>query len=230
MRRNKKRAKGIIKTILLMIIGLGYMVKFIFKTIDTQVPKIFMQAPRCIRQFIIYTMVALSITCFIGILKEKSIEVPTPIEVIEIEPVEEIEETNVEMEINPKDAECDLSNIECAIFYEALNYGLNQNQAYMVMAISKQETGHWKSDAYMNYNNLGGIMNSNGLRTYDSITEGIQDMVSILKNYYFDKGLDTLEKIQKKYCPIGASNDPNGLNNYWLKNTTIFYNEYLGGK
>ena len=49
-----------------------------------------------------------------------------------------------------------------------------------------------------------------------------------LKYNYFDIGLDTLEKIQPKYCPIGAANDPTGLNKYWLSGTQKKYNELIG--
>jgi hypothetical protein len=52
-------------------------------------------------------------------------------------------------------------------------------------------------------------------------------MIHVLRDYYFARGKNTLEDIQKSYCPIGASNDPSGLNNYWLPRVTQYYNEYL---
>lgn len=52
-------------------------------------------------------------------------------------------------------------------------------------------------------------------------------MVSLLQNNYFGKGLDTIEKIGAKYCPVGADNDPNGLNQYWVPGVTRIYNNYL---
>ena len=36
-------------------------------------------------------------------------------------------------------------------------------------------------------------------------------------------GLNTLETIQPKYCPIGAKNDPNGLNKNWLGGVNKIY-------
>jgi len=30
-----------------------------------------------------------------------------------------------------------------------------------------------------------------------------------------------------KYCPIGADNDPTGLNAHWVKNVTYFYKKHL---
>ncbi|HHP8973516.1 TPA: M23 family metallopeptidase, partial [Listeria monocytogenes] len=41
-------------------------------------------------------------------------------------------------------------------------------------------------------------------------------------------GLTTPETIQPKYCPVGASNDPTGLNNNWLTTVNFFLDE-LGG-
>jgi len=33
-----------------------------------------------------------------------------------------------------------------------------------------------------------------------------------------------------KYCPIGADNDPNNLNQHWVKNVTYYYNQIVEGK
>lgn len=35
---------------------------------------------------------------------------------------------------------------------------------------------------------------------------------------------DFISFLSKTYCPIGAKNDPSGLNNNWVKNVTWFYN------
>lgn len=34
-----------------------------------------------------------------------------------------------------------------------------------------------------------------------------------------------LEFLSKRYCPIGAKNDPKGLNKNWLKNVEYYYNK-----
>lgn len=72
------------------------------------------------------------------------------------------------------------------------------------------------------------MMCNSGLRSYDSLDDGIEAYLNNLKYNYFDIGLDTLEKIQPKYCPIGAENDPKGLNKYWLSGTQRKYNELIG--
>jgi len=36
---------------------------------------------------------------------------------------------------------------------------------------------------------------------------------------------DFISYLSKSYCPIGASNDPKGLNKNWVKNVSHFYNK-----
>jgi hypothetical protein len=55
----------------------------------------------------------------------------------------------------------------------------------------------------------------------DTVTEG-------LRRYYLDEGRTSVSLIQQKYCPVGAANDPTGLNNHWTTNVTKFLVE-LGG-
>lgn len=120
-----------------------------------------------------------------------------------------------------------LNNIERDIYNKGIEVGLSYEQSIMIVAISKHETGHWKSPAFIEKNNFGGVMASYGIKIYVSYEEGLDGFVTLLKNRYFDKGLDTIEKIQPIYCPIGAKNDPNNKNIYWLPTVTKFYNEYL---
>jgi hypothetical protein len=65
-------------------------------------------------------------------------------------------------------------------------------------------------------------------RPFASWEENIATVAAGLRKGYLDEGLVTLAQIQKKYCPVGAANDPMGLNSNWLRNTTILYAE-LGG-
>lgn len=120
-----------------------------------------------------------------------------------------------------------LDEIESDIYNKSIELGLNHEQAILVIAISKHETGKWTSNAFINKNNFGGVMCSTGLKAYASYNEGLNGFVTLLKNRYFDKGLDTIEKIGAVYCPVGASNDPTGVNKYWIPNVTKFYNDYL---
>lgn len=65
-------------------------------------------------------------------------------------------------------------------------------------------------------------------QTFASWQDNIATVAKGLKNGYLDEGKVTLAQIQAKYCPVGAANDPTGLNSNWLRNTTTIYSE-LGG-
>lgn len=131
----------------------------------------------------------------------------------ELESLEKIEELS---------NECTLDEVSCKIKKVAQDYDVDWRLA---VAISKHETGNYTSKAFKELNNVGGMMCNSGLREYTTLEEGIEEFVSNLKYNYIDEGLDTIEKIQPKYCPIGAKNDPNGLNKYWVSGVTKYYNE-----
>ncbi len=97
-------------------------------------------------------------------------------------------------------------------------------------SVAMHETGNGTSNAIKSKNNVGGMMGKNGLMTFDTIGQGIEAMADNLKRLYIDDGLTTVEEIQKRYAPVGASNDPTGLNNHWTKGVYSFLNDFgIGG-
>ncbi|MEK5439403.1 MULTISPECIES: glucosaminidase domain-containing protein [Paenibacillus] len=98
----------------------------------------------------------------------------------------------------------------------------------LLAAIAVHETGNGTSNAVKNKNNVGGMMGKNGLMTFSSLEEGIDKMASNLKRNYFDKGLTSIEAIQKKYAPVGASNDPTNLNSNWVNGVKKYYKMFGG--
>lgn len=115
------------------------------------------------------------------------------------------------------------------IIDKCVEYGFNEKETLMAIAISKAEAGaNYDSSACRNKNNVGGIMdwdnNWQTTRAFDTLDEGVDYYVKNLKKH-MNNGLDTFAKLQPKYCPIGAENAPNGLNKNWLSNTTNFYNQ-----
>ena len=70
------------------------------------------------------------------------------------------------------------------------------------LAIARLETGWFKSNAYINGNNPGGMSRNEKPIYYDTIEEGVEAFISNLANNYFAIGLDTPEEIGKKYCPV----------------------------
>lgn len=221
--------KEILKDSVILGVGIIYLIYSIVKWINNLIVKIFMAMPRVVRVGLIYGLIGIAIygnvnvkTVVKEIVKEEELTITfKPEEKVSVE-----EEKQEAVELSQE--MCHLGEIECKIYNKSIEYGLNREQAFIVVSISRHETGKWTSKAFLEKHNLGGIMCSTGLRQYGSLDEGIDAFVSLLKNRYFDRGLDTIEKIQPVYCPIGASNDSKGLNQHWLPMVTKYYNEYMG--
>lgn len=135
----------------------------------------------------------------------------------ELESLEKIEELS---------NECTLDEVSCKIKKVAQDYGVDWRLA---VAISMHETGKYTSVAFNDNNNVGGNFRNGSLMVFEDLDKGIDFFISNLKNNYIDMGLDTIEEISVKYAPIGADNDPNNLNQYWVSGVTKYYKE-LGGK
>ena len=136
---------------------------------------------------------------------------------VELESLEKIEELS---------NECTLDEVSCKIKEVAENYGVDWKLA---VAISMHETGKYTSVAFNDNNNVGGNFRNGSLMVFEDLDKGIDFFISNLKTKYIDLGLDTIEEISVKYAPIGADNDPNNLNQYWVSGVTKYYKE-LGGK
>lgn len=93
-------------------------------------------------------------------------------------------------------------------------------------SIAMHETGNGTSKAIREKNNVAGMMGPNGLRTYATMQESIEAMASNLRRNYLNKGLTTITEIGNKYAPVGASNDPTGLNNHWVSGVTKKLNSF----
>jgi hypothetical protein len=104
----------------------------------------------------------------------------------------------------------------------------NKLDLYLLLAISIHETGRGKNTSG---NNVGGMMKgSGGKMTFRTMSAGIAAMAKNLRVLYIEDGLVTIPQIGSRYCPIGASNDPNGLNKYWVGSVTGYYNNMKAGK
>ena len=99
----------------------------------------------------------------------------------------------------------------------------------LIAALSASETSLGTDGRGPSIHNAWGIMRSGGgLREYDSWADGLDSVADILRRLYLDEGLLTLEAIGNKYAPVGASNDPGGLNSHWVPTMTTLYSQ-LGG-
>ena len=95
----------------------------------------------------------------------------------------------------------------------------------LLTAIAKHESGNGESRAANVKNNIAGMMGSNGLKSYASVDDSIMDMARNISKNYLGQGLSSITEIGAKYAPIGASNDPTGLNNHWVNGVTKYFNQ-----
>ena len=68
----------------------------------------------------------------------------------------------------------------------------------------------------------------NGPYDFDSWADGIDTVAEGLRTNYLSEGRTTVALINLKYAPIGAANDPTGLNNHWTTNVSRFLVEQGG--
>lgn len=97
-------------------------------------------------------------------------------------------------------------------------------------SITLHESTRGTSNAIRTYNNPGGLMNpgGGGLMVFATLDEGLAAMGRTLYNRIRVDGLTTIEKLGSVYAPVGATNDPNNLNQHWVPNVTSIASE-LGG-
>ena len=232
----KKELNIIVKMLMVLIKALFMIEKsivkiiyLIIKFIDNLMAKLFMKLPRLLRVGIVYSLIGLSILNFVDIPSRTVSAKTNTNENVAIAtenlPVETTEKPIVEEKVENTTCKFDNENA-CNIYNKAIEKGLTENQSLLVVAISTHETGYWTSKAFTENHNFGGIMTNKGLKSYSTYEEGLDHFVNILKNYYFDKGLTTIEQIGAKYCPVGAKNDPKGLNVNWVPSVTSIYNSY----
>lgn len=218
----KKMLKKVIRNSVFCVVGLICATYLL----NCYVAKLFKKLPRLVKVGVVYSMIILSVMTILNYNKTK-----TEIKIVEKEKVVVVafEEEKV-VEEKQEETKITFENEnETNIYNTAIEKGLTHEQALLVISISRHETGNWKSNAFVNKHNFGGIMTNKAtqIKSYSSYQEGLNDFIRILKNYYFDLGLTTVEEIGAKYCPVGASNDPSGKNKYWVGSVSSFYQNYL---
>lgn len=122
-----------------------------------------------------------------------------------------------------------LSGKEQAIISTANKYSVDP---VLMAAIILQETGNGKSNALNQHNNPGGIMDPSTkwstLLRFESIEAGLESMGRTMNTLVNKKGKKSIDELGASYAPIGADNDPMGLNAFWVVNVTKKV-EVLGG-
>ncbi len=122
-----------------------------------------------------------------------------------------------------------LSNTGKAFFDTGVSSKVNPALA---VAIANHETGYGTSNAVKNKNNPGGIMDPKSghktLKSFSTINEGVKYMVENLGRRIHKDGKNTIESLGAMYAPIGAANDPKGLNKHWVPNVKAMYKKIVG--
>ena len=99
----------------------------------------------------------------------------------------------------------------------------------LATAVMMQESGSGK---FTSKNNPGGIMdwdnNFKTKRQFATMDDGIKYVIENLGRRILNDGLVSIEELGSKYAPIGAANDPQGLNKNWVPGVTGFVGQ-LGG-
>jgi len=118
--------------------------------------------------------------------------------------------------VNPVGALSDKQNL----FYKhAKKFNID---AVLMMAIALHETGNGTSNAVVNYNNPAGLMSGSKLMKFATLDKGIEAQGRTLHNRMIRDGKKTIIELSKVYAPIGAANDPNNLNKFWVENVSNF--------
>lgn len=230
--------KGLVvglKTCIIEIVQLiAKVIYYIIRNIDNGVAYLYMKLPRLAKVGIIYLMIILSTIGIFSMVPKnidtKAIQTNVSNIVEKVETTEQVEETETTEQVaivEQTNATCKIDNeTACYIYNSAIEYGLEHNQALLVVAISRHETGGWSSSLYVNNNNFGGLYNSSAKKffSYETKEDGLNAMLNTLSKSYFNKGLTTIESIGAKYCPVGAND--NGTNQYWVGSVTKIYNQY----
>lgn len=112
------------------------------------------------------------------------LEEPKPV-VETVEPVEEVVEVIFD------------NNYDNMIYQAAKDVDVDP---YLAIAISRLETGHYTSTAFIEGNNFGGITIRGEVASFDSLASGLDRYVSLL-GWYSRNGMTTAETMQSTYCP-----------------------------
>lgn len=94
----------------------------------------------------------------------------------------------------------------------------------LLVAIAGAETSLMKDPnaAPMSEHNAWGM--GPGIQ-YPSWRAGIEATASNLAQNYLSEGRNTIEEISSKWAPIGASNDPAGVNSNWVSNVRSYWDQ-----
>lgn len=106
----------------------------------------------------------------------------------------------------------------------AQKYDLNTAS---LVGLSQHESAGWTSNAFRNKNNAMGISDRHGPIHMSSHAASIEDIAKKMTNPKHDFGkAKTIGDLGPSYAPIGADNDPKGLNKDWVPGVSRMADEW----
>lgn len=94
----------------------------------------------------------------------------------------------------------DAKYVENLIIYYTTHIYTNVDTA-VALSIGAAESGYYKVKYMLKCNNVFGGMSSKGLIKYRNIEYGVLSYIRLLSKNYYRKGLNTISKIGRVYCP-----------------------------
>lgn len=93
----------------------------------------------------------------------------------------------------------------------------------VALSIGAAESGYYKVKYMLRCNNVYGGMSSSGLVKYRNIEYGVLSYIRLLSTKYYGKGLDTIPKIGRVYCPVFDNFGNKVASPHWINlvNTAI---------
>lgn len=122
----------------------------------------------------------------------------------------------------------DAKYIENLIIYYTTHIYTNVDTK-IALSIGAAESGYYKVKYMLKCNNVFGGMSSKGLIKYRNIEYGVLSYIRLLSRHYFGKGLNTVSKIGRVYCPTYDDFGNKIASPHWINlvNTAIYkYSNY----
>lgn len=109
----------------------------------------------------------------------------------------------------------------------------------LCQAIQYHETGYYRSDVFLNNNNVAGIIDGDGeYKQFRNVAESILELIIQLNYKYLEDAEisqcksveEQIAKIQPIFCPLKDEKDKRNLNQNWLSGVTAIYQTLVSEK
>ncbi|MCH5167799.1 MAG: glucosaminidase domain-containing protein [Erysipelotrichales bacterium] len=116
----------------------------------------------------------------------------------------------------------DASYVENLIIYYTTHIYTNVDTK-VALSIGAAESGYYKVKYMLRCNNIYGGMSSKGLIKYRNIEYGVLSYIRLLSKNYYGKGINTVSKIGRVYCPTYDNSGNKIASPHWMNlvNTAI---------